>query len=250
MKRALALVAVFAGALVACELAPVDVEGLRCDDARPCGAGFECQRGVCVVEGTVDDAGVDAGFDAGVDAGTDAGADAGTDAGFDAGLPRGVNLLENPGFETIAMDGGPFAWRQTVGRLTPFSFNTHNGMRAMRISSTGSQQQIGLVPSTDVEGPELGMLFCGSIWVRAEGDAGVDVTLTIRDRFFDGGIATSNGTRLTVTSTWTQLKEEYAAIGNSTMQLRLGSNSRFDGGEGYVVDDAWLSVAVQGVCQP
>jgi hypothetical protein len=44
------------------------------------------------------------------------------------------------------------------------------------------------------------------------------------------------------------LKEEYASIGTRDVQLRLTSNTRLDGGEGFWLDDAWLSVAQSGVC--
>jgi rhodanese-related sulfurtransferase len=241
--------------IAACELAPIDLEGLRCDDARPCGEGFECHEGVCVLEGSVIevdagiDAGVDAGFDAGQpDAGGDAGVDGGIDAGFDAGLPRGVNLLQNPGFESVTSDGGVSAWRASTGRLLRADGIAHAGNRSARFQSSSMAQLPVLIPTTDTRGAELGMLFCASVWMRGDEDAGVDLTLTIRDRFFDGGTATSSGTRLTVRSQWVQLKEEYASIGTSDIQLRVTSNTRLDAGEGVWVDDAWLSVAQNGVC--
>lgn len=262
-RRSLAL-AIGLSLLSACELAPLDVTGLRCDDARPCGEGFECIEAVCVSEDALLDAGTDAGprdagardagVDAGVDGGTDAGFDGGTDAGVDAGppdagLPRGLNLLANPGFESVTSDGGVSQWRATTGRLLA-SAPGHAGNRAARVQSTAFQQQMVMVPNSDVPGAELGMLFCGSLWLRSDSDAGVDLTLTIRDRFFDGGTATSSGSRVTVRNTWVQVKEEYASIGVSTIQFRLTANSRFDGGDGVYVDDAWLSVADIGGCPP
>jgi len=45
-----------------------------------------------------------------------------------------------------------------------------------------------------------------------------------------------------------QMKEEYASIGASDIQFRITTNTRLDGGEGYWLDDAWLSVAQSGVC--
>lgn len=247
-----------------CELAPLDVTGLRCDDARPCGDGFECIEAVCVNEDTLfdagadagrpdagRDAGLDAGFDAGIDAGSDAGVDAGPqDAGPpDAGIPRGVNLLANPGFESLTADASVSQWRASTGRLMP-SDAGHSGNRSGRFQSTAYQQQPILIPNNDVPGAELGMLFCGSLWLRSDSDAGVDLTLTVRDRFFDGGTATSSGSRITVRNAWVQVKEEYASIGVSTIQLRLTANSRFDAGDGVYVDDAWLSVADVGGCPP
>ncbi|MFT3711414.1 MAG: hypothetical protein QM817_27590 [Archangium sp.] len=245
-------------ALVAgCELEPIDLEGLRCDDARPCGDGFQCIDAVCIADEHVmaEDAGrdagsIDAGRDAGFDAGVDAGTDAGTiDAGFDAGVPRGVNLINNPGFESLTSDGGVSSWRASTGRLIPVD-GGHSGARAARLQSTALQQQMVMFPNNDVAGAELGMLFCGSLWIRSDTDAGVDLTLTIRDRFFDGGTATSSGTRVTVRDSWVQVKEEYASIGVSTIQLRLTANSRFDAGDGVYVDDAWLSRANVGGCPP
>lgn len=230
--------------LTGCELGPLDVNGLRCEVDRPCGDGFVCVEDRCFREGEVPDAGApDAGVDAGVDAGIDAGVDAGFDAGTpDAGIPRGVNLLTNPGFEQLTSDGGVVGWRATTGRVLRAD-GGHSGARSGRLQSTGSQQSLVLIPNNDVDGPELGMLFCASLWVRGESDAGVDVTLAIRDRFFDGGVSTSSGTRITVRTNWVQVKEEFATIGTSTVQFRLTTNSRFDGGEGVFIDDAWLSRA-------
>ncbi|MDP2272595.1 MAG: hypothetical protein Q8N23_24710 [Archangium sp.] len=224
----------------ACELAPLDVNGLRCTDDRACGDGFTCFEERCYRDGEVpeEDAGVeDAGFDAGpVDSGTP-----------DAGIPRGVNLLSNPGFEQLTSDGGVSSWRASTGRLLPAD-GGHGGVRSARLQSTGFQQTMVLIPLNDELGPELGMLFCASLWVRSDADAGVDVTLAIRDRFFDGGVSTSSGTRATIRTNWVQLKEEFATIGQSTLQLRLTTNSRFDGGDGLYVDDGWLSRAETSGC--
>jgi len=232
--------------LASCELGPLDVNGLRCSDDRSCGDGYVCANEYCYREGEVpeEDAGVDAGTDAGTDAGIDAGFDAGTP---DAGIPRGVNLLSNPGFEQLTSDGGVSSWRATTGRFLTAD-GGHGGARSGRLQSTGFQQLPVLVPNNDVVGPELGMLFCASLWVRSDSDAGVDVTLAIRDRFFDGGVSTSSGTRLTVRNNWVQFKEEFATIGTSTVQFRLFANSRFDAGDGLYVDDAWLSRAATTGC--
>jgi hypothetical protein len=159
-----------------------------------------------------------------------------------------VNLLTNPGFESAISDGGVNSWRASPGRLFRADTILRSGNRSARLQSSGAAQQPLLIPTADVSGAELGMLFCASIWVRGEDDAGTDVTLSVRDRFFDGGVATSGGTRLTVRTAWVQLKEEYASIGTSDVQLRLTSNTRLDGGEGFWLDDAWLSVAQSGVC--
>ena len=214
----------------ACELAPLDVNGLRCTDERSCGDGFTCFEERCYRDGEVPQ-------DAGID-------DSGTP---DAGLPRGVNLLSNPGFEQLTSDGGVSSWRPGTGRLFPVD-GGHAGFRSARLQSTGFQQTMVLTPANDEPGPELGMLFCASLWVRADTDAGVEVTLAIRDRFFDGGVSTSSGTRVTIRTTWVQLREEFATIGQSTLQLRLTTNSRFDGGDGVSVDDGWLSRAETTGC--
>lgn len=229
-----------------CQLGPLDLTGLRCAEARPCGEGFTCIDEHCVPDSEVVDAGeADAGID---DAGSE---DAGTeDAGTpDAGIPRGVNLLSNPGFEQLTSDGGVSAWRASTGRFLPLD-GGHLGNRSGRLQSSAFQQNMVLIPATDVAGPELGMLFCASVWLRADTDAGVDITLAIRDRFFDGGTSTSSGTRVTVRNTWVQVKEEFATIGTSTLQFRVTANSRFDAGDGFAVDDAWLSRAEPSGCPP
>jgi hypothetical protein len=236
--------------LSACELGPLEVSGLRCNDERPCGDGFVCVNELCYREGEVpeEDAGVDAGIDAGIpDAGTP---DAGVpDAGPpDAGIPRGVNLLTNPGFEQAFLDGGISGWRASPGRFSTAADAGRTSNRAGRFQSTGFQQLPVLIPNNDVAGPELGMLFCASLWLRSELDGGTDFTLAIRDRFFDGGTSTSSGTRVTVRNTWVQLKEEFATIGTSTIQFRLSANTRLDAGEGIYVDDAWLSRAETTGC--
>lgn len=210
-----------------CNLGPLEVAGLRCEDARPCGEGLVCFESRCVRE--VPDAGdVDSGVP-------------------DAGIPRAVNLLVNPGFEQLMTDGGVTGWRATNGRIVAAP-GGRSGIRSGRLQSTGAQQALVLVPNTDVDGPELGMLFCASLWLRGDTDAGVDVTLAVRDRFFDGGVSTSSGTRITVRADWVQVKEEFATIGTSTIQLRLTTNARFDAGEGMFIDDAWLSRAETTGC--
>ena len=237
--------------LSACELAPLDVTGLQCTDVRVCGDGFVCHRSRCVAmeDVTEEDAGVpdagtkDAGVpDAGVpDAGEeDAGVDAGTeDAGFDAGVPYDVNLLRNWGFEALTSDGGVSSWRASTGRLAP-SPDQRSGTRAARLYSSGMHQQMLLLPTVDQPGTEQGMLFCASMWIRAESDAGVDVTLTLRDRYPDGGYDSTAGVRFTARDGWRQVKEQHLSFGNSTLQLRLFSQTRFDAGLGFLVDDAVL----------
>ena len=222
--------------LAGCQLGPLDLAGLRCAEDRPCGEGFVCVSDHCLPESELTDAGA---HDAGED-------DAGTP---DAGIPRGVNLLANSGFEQFAFDGGVPSWRASTGRFITLG-GGHSGNRAGRLQSSAFQQTMTLIPSNDVDGPELGMLFCASVWLRADTDAGVDVTLAIRDRFFDGGTSTSSGTRVTVRTNWVQVKEEFATIGTSTIQFRVAASSRFDAGDGFAIDDAWLSRADPSGCPP
>ena len=90
--------------IAGCNPGPLDVLGLRCDDARACGEGAVCFESRCVREGEGPDAGEpDAGRE-------DAGAP-------DSGVPRGVNLLANPGFEELTSDGGVIGWRASTGRV-------------------------------------------------------------------------------------------------------------------------------------
>ena len=227
--------------LASCQLGPIELTGLRCAEDRPCGEGFVCVSAHCLPESELIDAGDD---DAGAaDAGEE---DAGTP---DAGIPRGVNLLSNSSFEQFASDGGVPSWRASTGRFITLD-GGHSGNRAGRLQSSSFQQTMTLIPSNDVDGPELGMLFCASVWLRADADAGVDVTLAIRDRFFDGGTSTSSGTRVSVRTGWVQVKEEFATIGTSTIQFRVSASSRFDAGDGFAIDDAWLSRADPSGCPP
>jgi hypothetical protein len=252
------LVPALALALFACDPGPLDLTGRRCDGSRACGEGWFCHQGVCLSNGTDIDAGRDAGVDggldagggdAGVDGGLDAGLDdGGADAGFDAGIPFDVNLLANPGFESIQSDGGVSSWRASPGLLRTSS-TMRSGNRGAWLASTGAQQQPALLPSSPTPGTELGMLFCARIWVRGPDDGGVDVTLTIRDRLSDGGIQPSAGMRINnIGATWRQLREEHVSFGGGSIELRLVSNSRLDAGDGFFVDDAELFRSSAPVC--
>ncbi|MGV3620856.1 MAG: carbohydrate binding domain-containing protein [Archangium sp.] len=243
--------------LTACELAPLDVTGLRCDESAECGDGFVCYQARCFHEDALpsEDAGSDAGtHDAGIDAGTsDAGIDAGIpDAGFDAGIPdagipRDINLLLNPGFEIRLSDGGVASWRASSGRVQPSNVN-RSGQRGAKLYSVGTAQQPVLFPSADIPGTEFGMLFCASAWVRAENGQTVDLTLTLRDRYSDGGSDASAGVRFTATDTWRQVKEQHLSFGNSTMQMRVSSVTRYDAGDGFFVDDTVLLRSSTSFC--
>jgi hypothetical protein len=242
---------VAAGALLAsaaCDLGPLDLTGRRCDASRTCGDGWLCHQGACWREGTVVDGGAD---DAGADAGTDdAGAPDGGpgDAGPpDAGIPFDVNVLANGDFESLGDDGGVVGWRASPGRLLP-SETSHGGARAARLEAVAAQQP-ALLPRDAVPGTALGMLFCARAWVRSEGDAGVDFTLTIRDRFSDGGLQSSAGMRVNgVRDGWRELREEHVSFGNSSIELRLGAATRLDAGQGFWVDDVQLFRSSGPVC--
>lgn len=242
----------------ACELAPLDVTGLRCDDSSECGDGFVCFDTRCFHEDALplEDGGHDAGLpDAGIpDAGIDAGApdsgtpDAGFDAGIpDAGIPRDINLLLNPGFEIRLSDGGVSNWRASTGRLQS-STQSRSGARSGKLISSGTSQQMVLIPSVDQPGTEFGMLFCSSAWIRAENGQTVDLTLTLRDRYADGGSDASAGVRFTATDTWKQVKEQHVSFGNSTMQMRISSVTRYDAGDGFFIDDAVLLRSSASFC--
>jgi hypothetical protein len=249
--------------LAACELAPLDLVGARCSAERPCPESLVCVASRCALEVPPVDAGqVDGGLDAGEgDAGEDAGTaddagmpdagepDAGADAGLDAGIPRGVNLLDNADFERALADGGVPAWRATTGRLLSASV-ARSGLRSGRVQSTAAAQQPVLVPAVDVPGTELGMLFCATAWVRSDSDAGVEVSLVLRDRLVDGGINPSNGTRRVAGLSWVEVREEHASFGSSTLQLRLSAVTRLDAGEGFYVDDVMLLRASGASCPP
>lgn len=248
--RALVIAVFFAG----CELAPLDVTGLACDDADQCGDGFVCFGAKCIrpddvpeVDAGIPDAGVEE-EDAGVE---DAGIteDAGVpDAGSpDAGLRRDVNLLANPGFEMRLSDGGVASWRASTGRLVSSTQN-RSGSRSAKLISSNTNQQMVMVPSADQSGTEIGMLFCASAWVRAENGSTVDVTLTLRDRYFDGGFDSSAGVRFTATDQWRQVKEQHISFGKSTLQYRLQSVTRFDAGDGFFVDDTVLLLSSGDQC--
>lgn len=91
------------------------------------------------------------------------------------------------------------------------------------------------------------MRFCASLWVRNETDAGVEVTLNIRD-LFDAGAEASGGTRVVVRNEWILVKEEHLSFGNSAIEMRVTSPSTFDAGTGFYVDDAWFSLAAESGC--
>lgn len=214
----------------ACELAPLDVTGLRCDDSSECGDGFVCFDTRCFHEDALplEDGGHDAGLP-------------------DAGIPRDINLLLNPGFEIRLSDGGVSNWRASTGRLQS-STQSRSGARSGKLISSGTSQQMVLIPSVDQPGTEFGMLFCSSAWIRAENGQTVDLTLTLRDRYADGGSDASAGVRFTATDTWKQVKEQHVSFGNSTMQMRISSVTRYDAGDGFFIDDAVLLRSSASFC--
>jgi hypothetical protein len=94
------------------------------------------------------------------------------------------------------------------------------------------------------------MLFCASMWARTELDGGLDLVLTIREHFDDGGVASSSGGRVNgVRGAWVQVQEKFVAFGAGAIEPRLISVLRLDAGSGYFVDDAVLYRPDAGLCQ-
>ncbi|MDX2009428.1 MAG: hypothetical protein SFW67_04520 [Myxococcaceae bacterium] len=247
--------------LLACMPPPLDETGKRCNAERSCGEDFVCVAERCQwADGGLgeDDAGVDggrdAGFDAGADAGRDAGAgddgglDGGSDGGPDAGavIPTGRNLLANPGFELEFADGGIRFWRQGNGTAQP-SRPAKSGAQALRL--TGQPNNGPFVTSEFIRGStSFPMLFCARVCARNEFDAGYSVTITIRERLFDGGTNSSSGqsTGSIRDGGWVVVTEEYGAIGGEGIELRLSSDVRADAS--VLVDDAELFRAPGSQC--
>jgi hypothetical protein len=215
----------------ACNPGPLELVGLRCNAERPCGDGLACLDGVC---------------DTPVDGGTDAG-DAGVDAG--AVIPVDTNLLVNPGFETKPLlDGGTVGWRPASGVLVWLD-GGFAGAHSARLEAGASQPS--LVPANATPGTTIGMLFCASLWVRSDSDAGGgDLTLVIRERLEDGGTQNSSSSRLNAPRTaWKRLTEDYVAFGSGAVDIRLVA-SRLDAGEGLTLDDVSLIRAGGPSCPP
>lgn len=245
--------------LAACVPSALDETGKRCSDERPCGRDFICVAQTC--QDVTFDAGLpgpdageaDAGLDAGeVDAGAaDAGAlDAGEDdaglpdAGLpdagelDSGYPFDTQLLANPGFESLTADGGVRSWRATTGSLSG-GVPGRSGQSAARITNTTNASPA--MQSDLVAGQtSFGMLFCAEAWVRHELDAGPSVTLIIRDRYFDGGIDSSNGASATIQrGAWRVLRERWQSYGGGAIDVRVTS-SRLDPDASVLIDDMKL----------
>jgi hypothetical protein len=208
----------------ACNPGPLEVVGLRCSAERPCGDGLTCLDGLC---GTP------------VDSGTDAG----------VVIPVDTNLLVNPGFETKPLlDGGTVGWRPTSGALVWLD-GGYTGAHSARLEAGASQPS--LAPANATPGTTIGMLFCASLWVRSDSDAGGgDLTLQIRERLDDGGTQNSSTSRLNAPRTaWKRLTEDYVAFGNGAVDLRLIA-SRLDAGEGLTLDEVSLIRASGPSCPP
>ncbi len=225
-------------ACCACDPGPLQLIGLRCSAERPCGEGLQCNlvEGVCLVP---------------MDAGTDAGLDAGHDAGVDAGpmIPPDTNLLANPGFESkLLSDGGIPAWRPASGLLL-WVDGGFAGAHSARLEAGPSQP--ALTPATATPGTALGMVFCASVWVRSDTDAGGgDLTLVIRERLDDGGTQTSSGARLNAPKlVWKRLTDDYVAFGGGAIDIRL-STSRLDAGDALTLDEVSLLRSSGTSCPP
>lgn len=232
----------------ACAPGPLDETGKQCSALRPCGAGFTC------VESTCQDVAFDAGLplaDAGEDAGRgDAGpADSGvmdggrvdggaSDAGVDSGFPLGTNLLSNPGFELVTADGGERFWRATVGSLGAGA-SARSGQWAGRLTTTNANNPA--MQSELISGvTSFGMLFCAEAWVRHDLDAGPTVAMSIRDRYSDGGLDSSNGATTTlVRGEWRRIQEQWVSYGNAAIDVRF-TTSRLDLDASVLIDDVVL----------
>lgn len=259
VKRSLAVLALLG---LTCVPGPLDETGKQCSVDRPCGNGFVCVASRCQDEfvdaGSLTDAGQpradagfdagprDAGADAGVDAGADAGLDGGTDAsvpdaGFDAGaFPCDVNLIANPGFELQTATGAVRNWRAIAGTVT-------HGVPA-RTDPAAARMWIGnnanpSMQSDIVSGPTtFGVVFCARAWARHEHDAGLTVSLIIRERAPDGGfIDLSNGSGTPITKgSWQPTMESYRAAGDGTgIDVRF-STARFEPDASVLIDDVLL----------
>lgn len=257
VKRSLVVMALVG---LTCVPGPLDETGKQCSVDRPCGAGFVCVAARCQdealdagqpatdagVDAGARDAGVDAGardagLDAGLDAGVDAGLDAGVDAGFDAGaFPCDVNLIANPGFELQTAMGAVRNWRAIAGTVT-------HGVPA-RTDPAAGRMWIGnnanpAMQSDIVSGPTtFGVVFCARAWARHEHDAGLTVSLIIRERAPDGGfIDLSNGSGTPITKgSWQPATESYRTAGDGTgIDIRF-STARFEPDASVLIDDVLL----------
>jgi hypothetical protein len=222
--------------LAACELPPIDVNGLSCDERRPCGLGFECVENSCRLEGTVPDAGDGAAPDAGTDAGT---------LVVDAGPP--VNLLPNPDVELADPDGGIAAWRVSGGTLLTFSDAGLDGGRAGQVTVNTDfspalfSGTIGALPA--------GTTVCGALWTRGLTSA-TGLLLRFAETPDSGVSATSMGTNTTVGGTWTRLTTRYVSNGNGLISLRLTTvSSMLPAGRTWLFDQGSVfTVMEDGGC--
>lgn len=255
---------------MACVPGPLDETGKQCSAERPCASGFVCVASQCQDEffdagqlrpdggvdgGRGEDAGApDAGRDAGSDAGSDGGADAGLDAGLDAGVdasvpdagfdagafPCDLNLVLNPGFEQQTATGGVRNWRALTGTIT-------HGVPA-RTEPAAGRMWVGnnanpSMQSDIVSGrTSYGVTFCARAWARHEHDAGLTVSLIIRERAPDGGfIDSSNGSGTPITKgSWQPMLENYRTAGDGTgIDVRINT-ARFEPDASVLIDDVLL----------
>lgn len=245
---------------LACVPGPLDETGKQCSDERPCGNGFVCVASRCQDEAfdaglsRVDAGSFDAGsFDAGtVDAGSfdagepDAGRDAGVDGGADASVPDAgafaceTNLVLNPGFELQTATGAVRNWRALTGTIT-HGVPARTGPAAGRLW-VGGNANPSMQSDIASGATSFGMVFCARAWARHEHDAGLTVSLIIRERAPDGGfIDLSNGSGTAVTKgSWQPMTETYRTAGDGTgIDVRF-STSRFEPDASVLIDDVLL----------
>lgn len=257
VKHALAMTMLLG---LTCVPGPLDETGKQCSAERPCGSGFICVDSRCQ-DVAFDagqpraDAGVDAGLrDAGSDAGFDGGMDASVpDAGFDAGaFPCDVNLILNPSFELQTATGAVRNWRALAGTLT-------HGIPARTDPAAGRMWVPGManpsMQSDIASGPtSFGLVFCARAYARHEHDAGLTVSLIIRERASDGGfIDLSNGSGTAITKgSWQPMTETYRTAGDGTgVDIRF-TTARFEPDASVLIDDVLLfrSCSTQCVYPP
>lgn len=211
-----------------CELDPLDLVGRHCDSTRGCGDGLECVEGECVLhrkDGGVHPPPVDAGF--------------------------GLNLLANPGFEDLGIDGGLAGWKPSAGQLFQTADSRRDGGHSARLQAGGVAPSL---LSDPVQGKGL-QSYCASAWVHTELDAGYDAVLQVRERFPDGGARGSNSTgfaRGRPDGGWIRLLESFTPFDDNLIDVRVFTSVKPPLGESLFIDDVqlWRQPESQFPCLP
>lgn len=214
----------FAAFVVAsgCTLAPLDELGKKCAEDRPCGEGYACERGACVLAGE-----------------HDGGSDAGVDAGMDGGR---ANLFLNPGFE----DGANVGWKGGPAVLSNETGIVFEGTRSAKAVPIAGLTNLSIIPlASPYPMTQPGQIFCASMRVNSR--SGVDLRLILRERDDAGSFAPGSDTDSVVTDGgWQALKCRYTTQGGLAIDVRLFTATGTDAGAIYV-DDARLTLE-PGAC--